>query len=304
MSMAAAAQAELSRLRQHIARIEGRLAEAERLPLEALSALRKAPGEEAIDPVLAGSRRPRRRLALGIAALDERIGGGLPLGALHEIRADESRDGVAAGGFVLALAARAIETGKTRALLWISAAESRRETGRLYAPGLAALGLDPDRVVEVAAAREGDALWAFEAALSCHGMGLAICELRRPSLDLSATRRCALKAREAGVTGLLLRIGGAAEPSAAELRLRVSPMLAGIAGGFAEGIGRAAWRLTLEKNRGGRTGRFLVEWNADERCFAEPARRGRARPQPVPAPPADRPAAEGGAGKDRIRRAS
>jgi protein ImuA len=132
--------------------------------------------------------------------------------------------------------------------------------------------------------------------------------LRRPSLALGATRRCALRAREAGVTGLLLRLAGRAEPSAAELRFRAAPAPAGTVGGFAKGVGRMAWRLALEKSRDGRTGEFIVEWNAYERSFAEPAERRRADPQPRAAAPLHRPADPGGAGGEGgwpdLRRAS
>jgi protein ImuA len=237
---------------------------------------------------------------LGVERLDAALGGGLPLAALHEIRAEESRDGGAAAGFALALAARIAAAGGEPALVWVSEADLRREAGRLYAPGLAALGLDPACIVEVAARTEGEALWAFEAALGCRGVGVAVCELRRASLDLTATRRAALRARDCGVTGLLLRLASAPEPSAAELRFGVAPAPAGTIGGFAAGIGRMAWRLALEKNRSGPTGAFSVEWTSHERRFVTPggergaAARGEgdaaAHPQPLPAAPFDRPA--------------
>jgi protein ImuA len=232
-----------------------------------------------------------KRLAFGAPALDERLGGGLPLAALHEVRADASRDGGAAAGFVLALAARLAAAGGEPSIVWISEAAARREGGRLYAPGLAALGLDPARIVEVTARTENEALWTFEAALGCPGVGLAICELREASLDLSATRRSALCARDHGVTGFLLRLASPAEPSAAELRFRVMPAPAGTIGGFGTGVGRMAWRLTLEKNRGGQTGAFSVEWTSHERCFVEPGERDpHAHPQPFSAASSDRPA--------------
>jgi protein ImuA len=293
MAMAAAARAELSRLRQDIARIEGRLAEAKRLTLDS-----------GVTPDVASAEglRPRElkgRLPLGIPALDTLLADGLPLATLHEIRTPESRDAAAAAGFALALSARLAAIGGAFPLLWIGEADAQRETGALYAPGLAVLGLDPANIVTVAARNESDALWAFEAALNCRGLGVAICELRQASLDLSATRRCILRARAAGVTGFLLRMGGRAEASAAELRFRVSPAGAGTIGGFAAGIGRMTWRLALEKNQGGRTGAVTVEWNAHERCFAERGRTRRADPQPLPAAPPDRPSypgrAEGGA---------
>jgi protein ImuA len=246
----------------------------------------------------------RRRLPLGLSAIDRKIGGGLALAALHEIRTRESRDCGAASGFALALIARLAAADGKNSMLWISEAGSRRETGRLYAPGLAALGVDPARVVEVAARCTAEALWAFEAALSCRGLGVAVCELRQASLDLSATRRCALRARGAGVTGLLLRLAAPPEPTAAELRFCVSAAPAGQVGAFVAGIGRTSWRLMLEKSHGGRTGRFLVGWNADERCFAEPARKGRPHPQPLPAASVDGPAAESGAERSGLRHAS
>lgn len=239
----------------------------------------------------------QRRLRLGVAALDESLGGGVGLAALHEIRACESRDGGAAAGFALALIAWLAQAAAPLSLVWISEADSRREAGSLYGPGLLAFGLDPAGIVEVAARTPAEALWAFETALACRDIGAAVCEMRRVSLPLTATRRCALRAREAGVTGLLLRQGGEAEPTAAELRFRLASAPAGCIGSYEKGVGRAAWRLALEKNRGGRTGAFTLEWNAHERCFAERARGEgsaagkRAHPQSLSAPPVHRPSA-------------
>jgi protein ImuA len=288
MATPTAARAELCRLRRDIARMEGRLAEADRLVLAPAAAADGNTEDFGLRP-----RERRGQLSLGAAALDELLGGGLPLATLHEIRAAETRDGGAAAGFALAVLARLAAAHGATSVLWISEADARRETGQLYPPGLAALGLDPARIVEVAARTQTEALWAFEAALACRGLGAAVCEMRQVSLDLSATRRCVLRAREAGVTGFLLRLGSRAEPSAAELRFRLSPAPAGTIGGFASGVGRMAWRLALEKSRGGRRGVLTVEWNAHERCFAERARRSLGKEythsQRLPAAIVDRP---------------
>ena len=213
---------------------------------------------------------------------------------------------------MLALVALLATCRAPPSVLWISEADTRRETGSLYAPGLAALGLDPGLVVEVAVRTEMEALWAFEAALSCTGLGVAVCEVRQASLDLSATRRCALRARGKGVTGFLLRLGNEwAEPSAAELRFCVSPAPAGDIGGFDQGIGRMAWRLLLEKNRLGPTGAFTLEWNSHERSFVErgaergsESGEGRTYLEPLPAPPFDRSAHPSKTARDIFRRAS
>lgn len=285
MAVAIAAQAELSRLRQDIARMEGRLAEADRLVL----GLAHAPNGEAVEGAAPGLELGRRRgkLRLGFEALDRVLGGGLPLDALHDIRAVESRDAGAGAGFVLALVARLAEADGMPPVFWVSAAAPRREAGHLYAPGLVALGLDPGSIVQVFTRTGTEALWAFEAALACRGVGVAVCELREASLDLAATRRCALRARDAKVTGFLLRLSSPAEPTAADLRFRLAPAPAGTIGGYAAGIGRMAWRVALEKNRGGRTGSFLVEWNAHERRFVEPEK-GRTNPLPLSAAPIHR----------------
>jgi protein ImuA len=306
MAAIAGARAALERLRRDIACIEGRSAAADRLILD--SEAFSGGIVEHVEAAAAGFKpRPRRgKLRLGHGGLDAVLGGGLPLAALHEVRVRESRDGGAAAGFAMALLARLVEAGGVSSVVWISEADARREAGSLYAPGLLALGLDPGRIVEVAARSESEALWAFEAALACRGLGVAVCELRQPSLEPGATRRCALRAREAGVTGLLLRLAGKAEPSAAELRFRASPAPAGTVGGFVGGVGRTAWRLALEKSRNGRTGEFTLEWNAYERSFAEPAER-RADFEPRAAAPLNRPAdpaGPGGEGWPELRRAS
>ncbi len=261
------------------------------------------PAQETTGPLSLAPRARRGRLKLGAARLDAALGGGLPLAALHDIRADESRNGGAAAGFVLALAAQLAKTARltstddTQAIVWISEADLRRQTGRLHAPGLAALGLDPARIMEVTARTKSEALWAFEAALDCPAVSVAVCELRQVTLDLAVTRRCALRARERGVTGFLVRLASPPEPSAAEMRFAVSPTPAGTIGGFAAGIGRMAWRLTLEKNRSGPTGAFSVEWTSHERRFVEPNQNtesgegdAHAYPQSLPAAPVDRPA--------------
>ena len=350
MAPAATARGVLCRLRRDIARIEGRLAEADRLAFvsEGLGVSESGEVSEGLgvsgrfdaakDGVgevfgaaagqSGGPMMPARGLAirfpLGLPALDAILGGGLARAALHEIRAAESRDEPAASGFALALVARLFAQQDAAAddtmkppggpldrapdILWISEAGSRREAGALYAPGLAALGLDPGRIVEVAARRPDEALWAFEAGLSCAGLAAVICQLRQPhergpgkAFDLAATRRLSLKARENGVCGLLVRLATPPEPSAAQTRWRVVAASSGpaelLAGGvFADGIGRTAWRLGLEKNRGGRTGAFTVEWNPHEHCFNEPGGGGgrkdaAAHPRPVVAVSSHRPAA-------------
>lgn len=188
-------------------------------------------------------------VALGLAAIDRALpSGGLPRAALHEVVGAETDS--AAAGFCVALLTRLAAYGP---VLWIA---SGRE---LYAPGLAALGLDPARLLLVAASRRQDKLWALEEALRTPGLAAAVAELAIP--DLTASRRLQLAAEAGGVTALLLGTRKADAPapraSAARTRWHVAPVP-----GAADGeLGPPRWRLTLEHCRGGTPAAWTVEWN-------------------------------------------
>lgn len=288
------AQAVLARLRRDIARLEGRLAEDARLELDACGrpdadvADEGAPDRNTTYRDTTYRDRPGgsipqdgRLQPFGVGRLDAMLGGGLALGGLHEVRTAESRDGPCAAGFLAALmasrdgpaagdaGARPSTHSFDGAIVWISEADRRREAGDLYPPGLVALGLDPDRIIRIAAPRTADALWTFEAALACRGVAFAVCEVRRQArcLDLTATRRLALRAQGSGATGLLLRLGQQPEPTAAVTRFMIAPAPSRPAPG--DVWGRPAWHVDVEKTRFGRAGGFRLEWDVGERRFAE-----------------------------------
>lgn len=217
-----------------------------------------------------GSRRRRGGvLPLGLPELDATLGGGLLRAALHEIRAETTREAGAQTGFAVALLAR-LAASDARPVLWVEEETALTEGGHPYGPGLAAFGLDPGRLILVTARKPDEALWALEEGLRCAGLAAAVGVLRgHPrALDLTGHRRLALRARAHGVTGLLLRQAGEAEPGAALTRWRVSARPAGIIDGYAAGVGRPAFRLEVEKNRLGPTGSFDVEWDHESRRFA------------------------------------
>jgi hypothetical protein len=125
----------------------------------------------------------------------------------------------------------------------------------LYAPGLAALGLDPARLLVVAARRAEEVLWTMEEALGCRGLGAVVGEGASP--DLTASRRLQLAAEGGGVPALLIAAGGGApRTSAAVTRWQVDP-----APGASDepGLGPIRWRLSLVRCRGGRPGEWTVD---------------------------------------------
>jgi protein ImuA len=220
-----------------------------------------------------------------LGKLDARLAGGLRRNALHEIRATTTGDSPAATGFAAAILAR-LAAVDDRPVLVILEAAARREAGFLYGPGLDCFGLDSKRLVVATPRRPDEALWVFEEGLRCRGLAAVLAELRgHPRrFDLTASRRLALRARDSGVMGLLLRQASPPEPGAAATRWAVSPRPAADLDGFSAGIGHPAWRLVLERNRDGTTGTFDLEWDHERLAFAEPV------PAPAPALSRDRPA--------------
>jgi protein ImuA len=214
-------------------------------------------------------------LPFGIAAIDDVLpGGGLARGAVHEIlgAGGDEEDGAAAAGFAAGILAR-LGFGL---VLWCL----RRPD--LYGPGLVEHGLDPTRLVLVAASRDEERLWAIEEGLragAAAGLAAVVGEIGR--LPMVAGRRLQLAAERSGITALILRrwhdaAAAAAErqrPSAALSRWRVGalPALAQFSrgksplplrengGAFGAGVGRARWRVELLRVRGGVPGSWIVE---------------------------------------------
>jgi len=230
-----------------------------------------------------------RRVALGPAALDAVLGGGLTAGRLHEIFADEAADASSAAGFALMLALRL--TAGRGTILWLRAEEAERHGGRLHMPGLAALGGDPGGLLLGVLPDPLALLHAAAEAVRCPAVAVVVLELwRRPrALDLTASRRLAVAAGQSGVTALLVRVDATPAPSAAWTRWGVAaaastPLEAGAPG-------MPAFDVTLLRQRAGAAGgRWRVEWDCERGCFRTPAVSGRVVPLP-----AGRPAAAGSA---------
>ncbi len=209
------------------------------------------------DPSAAYQRR--QRIPLGRdCRLDRLLGGGLALGTLTEIRGARTGDGAAASGFLLGLASRlAARPGKTRAaVLWIVEDFSAREQGALYGPGLALYGLDPARLILVAARGAQQALWAMEEALKCRGPAVVIGELwSAKPYDLTASRRLLLAAQKQGAPALLFLAGAPATSgplsSGADLRfdVRAHRSCPAPAAGGLPLPGEPAWSVRLAKAR-------------------------------------------------------
>lgn len=214
-------------------------------------------------PALGQGREERR--ALGVAEVDDWLGGGLKLAGLHEIHAD-SADFASAIGFALLLGQGGAEE-QPGALIWIRLAK----TGVPYGPGLLDMGVDPAAISIVQPVDERAALRAMLDTMRSGAARAVLLELagRQPLLDLTATRRLVLAAERSGTMALLVRTGAEPSASAAHSRWRVAsapsrPLEAGAPG-------LPAFALTLLRHRGGRDGLHIVlEWNRDTASFSAP----------------------------------
>jgi len=220
--------------------------------------------------------RARPVAPLGLAALDDALpGGGLPLGALHEIEGERAEwdDGVTLG-FCLALLARLDRAVPDAGpVLWIS------RQGDLYPPALVGQGLDPGRFLLVRARSDAEVLWAMEEGLRCRRLAAVVGEVE--GLDRLAGRRLQLAAEVSlgaqgdqgdqckGVTAFALhrrfrplRQGRAASAALSRWRVTAAASNDDLGETF---IGRPRWRLDLLRCRGAAPGSWQVEWD-DAAC--------------------------------------
>jgi protein ImuA len=208
---------------------------------------------------LESGRIPEHVLPFGLPAVDAALpSGGLALGALHEIMgtgADEE-DGAVAAAFTTALLAR-LTRRHGGAVLWCL------QSGDLYAPGLAARGLPPERLIVARCRDDTDILWAMEEGLRSAALAAVLGEIG--TLAPTAGRRLQLACEAGGVTGFVLRrwrkAGTAAAqraaPSAAVTRWRVAAAPSRNTG--EPGLGLPLWRVELVRCRGGAPAAWLME---------------------------------------------
>jgi protein ImuA len=170
---------------------------------------------------------------------------------LHEIAVTGDLDDGAALGFTAVLLGQ-LAVRQDKPVLWV--------TGRdeLYAPGLAALGLPPDRLLMARPGRGMRPYWAMEEGVRCAGLAGVVGEVW--DLNPIAARRLQLAARTSGVTVLVLNRGQVSNTAQTRWRIDPAPSAVSVERGW-------RWRLVLSHCRGrglgegGVVSEWLVEWN-------------------------------------------
>jgi protein ImuA len=230
-------------------------------PQPALESLRAQ-----IEQIEGKTRRAKSVLPFGIAEVDSRLpGGGLALGALHEVAGggNGAIDGAAAALFSAGVAART--KGK---ILWCN---TRAD---LFAPAIAQAGLDADRVIYVECGDDKTILACMEEGLRHGGLGAVIAEVAR--LSMTASRRLQLAAEGTGSIGIALRrwrrqteASDFGQPTAAMTRWRVSALPSTALP--VPGVGRHRWLVELIRARAGESADFELEACDDSGHLALPA---------------------------------
>lgn len=138
-------------------------------------------------------------------------------GRLAELSTHE--DLMSADRLAVALGVMATRAGH---ILWIGTERDGTEVGLPYAPGLMDWGLDPARLLCVRAQNARDALWSAEEGLKTGALAGVI--LSDVPMDLVASRRLALAARENQMICLVLATTRTSAPAAqSRWRVRAEP---------------------------------------------------------------------------------
>jgi protein ImuA len=198
-------------------------------------------------------------LCLGVPALHRHLPGpGLACGVLHEVIAATQEEAPAALGFLLALTSLALQTKPGLAVL-VAAQRAFDQWGGLYGHGLDRLGVDPSRLVLVAARTDKEALWAIEETLRSRVRPAMVSGALARCPDLTASRRLNLAATALGspLTLACAEKGSGGSAAATRWCIGTLPASRDRFGTFLN----PRWSVSLERCRHGRPGKWFVEWN-------------------------------------------
>ena len=222
-------------------------------------------------------RAGAKRLPLGVASLDSALAGGLALGRVHMLCGRPGHDG-ALTGFVVALLRLVLDAMDDDAPIVWCPAPALGESGMLHASGLAALGLDPGRLLVVDSPNPSRRLCALEEILRTDGIACVVAEydnLKKSSDDwMRLARRAQLAAEAGGVTGFVT--GWPVDAAGFETRWHVAPGRDAVAeaetGAGAARPWHPVWDVELAHARAGRQHTTRLVWDVSANSLVERAR--------------------------------
>lgn len=202
---------------------------------------------------------------------------GLSRHGVHEIFGASHADAVVALGYLLALLKRLqatpLKTSEANSpsrscspVLFCQTAKMQREFGLLYTHGLRAFGFAFNDLMLARASKNDDVLWALEEGARSGSLRAVIGEV--DGISFTQTRRLSLASALTGTPILLLRPHNDLAASAALSRWRVRALASGSDPFAPEAPHHARWQVELSRCRGGRAGKWCVEWDHETHSFA------------------------------------
>lgn len=204
------------------------------------------PALEKLRERLSGLEETQRRFSRTIPVASAVDGwmphGGLPIGCIHEVKGSLAT----ALAFSSILAARI--AGDQGNVVYISTDRS------LHPLGLLPYGIKLNQLLLVSVRRSQDLAWAVMEALRCPQVSAVMAVFS--GVDLTDSRRLQLATENSGATGFFLGDATSAAIAAPITRWKISSHTGELGQRFDEPV----WTLDLPYCRGGRPGRWAVEW--------------------------------------------
>jgi protein ImuA len=188
---------------------------------------------------------------VGLGAVEEAFPNGVfPRATVHEFVCEGVEGAAASAGFIAGMLGALMKNGA--ACLWAGVGQT------VFPPGLAAFGIEPDRLIFADLKRDRDVLWVAEEALKCGSLAAVIAEVG--GIDFTQSRRLQLAVEQSRVTGFILRTDPKKlTATACGARWKITP-IRGMLEGDMPGVGYPRWQVELLKVRNGNPGVWQLEW--------------------------------------------
>ena len=225
----------------------------------------------------------RPRLRLGVDSLDSALGGGLALGRVHMLCAGQMAYRGALTGFAVCLLRQLLALPDNDGPIVWCPSSGAGAGGMIYAAGMAALGLDPDRLLIVDTPSPTRRLAVLEDILRTNGLAAVIAEYdgARQSADywMRLARRTQLAAEASGTTGFIL--GWPSCASGFESQWNIAPVATyeqvtesqntwqNTCQNTCYNAWHNIWQIELKQARGGRAHDLILAWDAVDNTLSE-----------------------------------
>jgi len=194
----------------------------------------------------------RNESSLGLGALESAFPGKVfPRGTVHELISLTPEAASSTNGFVSMVLGKLMH--KSGCCIWVT---NRK---KIFPPALKTFGVEPEQILFVEAWRVKDMLWTIEEALKCEALSAVIGEVSE--LSFNDSRRLQLAVEKSKVTGFIHRY----QPKqinavACSTRWKINPVASTLINKM-PGVGFPRWNIELLKVRGGKPGKWMVQWS-------------------------------------------